>query len=206
MDCTETISWYDANAPTLVNNYERLSAERVHGWVIDLLPNGGAAVLDVGAGSGRDAAWFASRGYSVVAVEPAQGMREAGMRLHPHAEVRWIDDEMPSLDRVKQLGLTFDFIMLSAVWMHLPAQARPWAMRTLISLLNPEGTLAISLRYGPPNENRPGMHAVSEVEVEQLSQVHAASVIRRVQSCDLERSQISWVQLAIRPTYSNASR
>jgi len=206
MDCTETISWYDANAPTLVNNYERLSAEQVHGWLIDLLPNAGAAVLDVGAGSGRDAAWLASRGYSVVAVEPAQGMRDAAMRLHPHAEVCWIDDEMPDLHRVNQLSLSFDFIMLSAVWMHLPAQERPSAMRTLISLLNPEGTLAISLRYGPPDENRPGMHAVSEAEVAQLSQTHAATIIRRVQSCDLERSQISWVQLAIRPTYSNASR
>lgn len=37
--------------------------------------------LDVGAGSGRDAAWLASWGYEVVAAEPAAGMRrEASKR------------------------------------------------------------------------------------------------------------------------------
>ena len=31
--------------------------------------------MDVGAGSGRDAAWLASLGYNVTGVEPAQAMR-----------------------------------------------------------------------------------------------------------------------------------
>jgi protein-L-isoaspartate O-methyltransferase len=51
--------------------YESVAAETVHGWLVDLLPNAPALVLDIGAGTGRDAAWLASRGLEVVAVEPS---------------------------------------------------------------------------------------------------------------------------------------
>jgi protein-L-isoaspartate O-methyltransferase len=67
MKCASTIDWYNTNAPTLVVTYERLPAEQVHAWLIDLLPGPGARALDVGAGSGRDAAWLASRGLEVTA-------------------------------------------------------------------------------------------------------------------------------------------
>lgn len=48
--------------------------------------------LDVGAGSGRDAAWLASLGYEVVAAEPAAGMRIEAQRRHPDPRIRWLDD------------------------------------------------------------------------------------------------------------------
>ena len=51
--------------------YESVAAETVHGGLVDLLPIAPALVLDVGAGTGRDAAWLASRGLEVVAVEPS---------------------------------------------------------------------------------------------------------------------------------------
>ncbi len=68
---------YDQNAAAFVAQYETLLFEQVHGCLVDLLPEPGATVLDVGAGSGRDAAWFAARGYEVVAVEPSGSMRSA---------------------------------------------------------------------------------------------------------------------------------
>ena len=57
-----TTSWYDANAGRISERYEAVSSERVHGWLTDLLPSAPAAILDVGAGSGRDAAWLSDRG------------------------------------------------------------------------------------------------------------------------------------------------
>lgn len=68
------ISWYDEHAKELSVQYEALSPESVHGWAADLLPQGNALALDVGAGTGRDAAWLTSRGYEVVAVEPSAGI------------------------------------------------------------------------------------------------------------------------------------
>lgn len=198
MALEETIAWYNANAATLVKTYERLPPEQVHGWLIDLLPTPGAVVLDVGSGSGRDAAWLASHGHTVVAVEPAREMRESAIRIHANSAVRWIDDALPELRQVRRLGIPFDFILLSAVWMHLPEFHRPQAFSNLIGLLKPGGTLAMSLRKGPPNENRPGMNAVSDAEVERLALAHGAFIIRRINARDLERPEVSWIQVGIR--------
>ena len=82
----DVVASYNAGAPTLAPEYEGLPFEKIHAPVLDLLPDAGACVLDMGAGTGRDSAWFAANGYKVVAAEPAAGMRDAGKALH-----RWCD-------------------------------------------------------------------------------------------------------------------
>ena len=78
---------YDADGPVLAARYESLRAEDVHAAFLGLLPRGSDLLaLDVGAGSGRDAAWLRGLGFEVVAVEPARGMREAAARC---PESRW---------------------------------------------------------------------------------------------------------------------
>ena len=62
----DAIRWYDQNVSDVSRRYESVAAETVHGWLVDLLPIAPALVLDVGAGTGRDAAWLASRGLEVV--------------------------------------------------------------------------------------------------------------------------------------------
>ena len=44
------VAWYEANAAAVSAQYENVSAEAVHAWLLDLLPSPPAAVLDVGAG------------------------------------------------------------------------------------------------------------------------------------------------------------
>jgi Methyltransferase domain len=53
-----------------------------------------------GAGTGRDAAWLAARGYEVVAVEPSDAMRAEAVRLHPQAPIRWVADALPGLEQM----------------------------------------------------------------------------------------------------------
>ena len=164
------ISWYDEHAKELAVQYEALSPESVHGWAADLLPQGNALALYVGAGTGRDAAWLTSRGYEVVAVEPSAGMREEAQRLHADDPIQWVNDSLPDFKNVFRLGLTFDFILLSAVWMHISEVDRPRAFRKLITLLKPGGVIAMSLRQGPVDVDR-DMHPVSEQEIERLRDI-----------------------------------
>ena len=194
----DPIAWYDANAPELARTYEAIEAAHLHAWLRDLLPQAGAAALDVGAGTGRDAAWLASQGFDVVAVEPSNAMREQALALHPTASVRWVGDALPELRQVLRMGLSFDLILLSVVWMHVPEAERARAFRKLVTLLKPGGLLAITLRLGPAAEDR-GMHPVSEAELERLARAHGAFVERRVQAPDrLGRGEVTWVQVAIR--------
>src|SRR4051794_1237140 len=60
---TEPSTWYDANATALARSYEAIEPEQLHSWLVDLLPPAPALVLDVGAGTGRDAAWLARLGH-----------------------------------------------------------------------------------------------------------------------------------------------
>jgi protein-L-isoaspartate O-methyltransferase len=93
--------------------------KNVHRSVLDVIPAGPAHVLDVGAGSGRDAAALARRGHHVTAVEPSAGFRAEAALRHAGLSIEWIDDGLPGL---ASLGSrSYDLVLLSAVWMHVPA-------------------------------------------------------------------------------------
>ena len=187
-----TIPHYEKNAQQLVNQYESLSFEVVHTGLLDLLPKPGSTVLDVGAGSGRDAAWFASRGYDVIAVEPSAAMRARGRALHQSTRITWIDDSLPDLVQVRRLGLTFDLILLSAVWMHIPPTSRERALRKMATMLAPNGRIAISLRIGEPDVER-AMYAVSLPELSSFAQQFGLRLISATDSQDkLGRASVSW--------------
>jgi SAM-dependent methyltransferase len=195
---TNPITWYEANAETVSARYEEVAANVVHAWLIDLLPDSPAAILDVGAGSGRDAAWLAGQGYDVVAAEPSNAMRSAAAQRHSDKAIRWIDDSLPGLDGVTRSGLSFDLILLSAIWMHITPAERARAFRKLINLLKPGGVIAITLRHGPAEPGR-GIHSVSSSEIEALARNHGAFVERSVEDQDrLGRSEVHWTQIAVR--------
>ena len=74
----QSSNWYDAHAAELVRRYELVDPAKLYGSLSGLLSEAPGAVLDVGAGSGRDAGWFSALGHDVVAIEPASGMRSEG--------------------------------------------------------------------------------------------------------------------------------
>jgi SAM-dependent methyltransferase len=195
---SESIAAYDAQALRLVAEYEALDPNDYRATYSTLIPAGaGRLALDVGAGSGRDAAWLASLGFDVVAVEPASGMREAGQRLHSEAQIRWLDDRLPALEATHALGLSFDIILLSAVWQHVAGSDRSRAFRKLCTLLKPGGLLVITLRHGPAPADRP-MHPVSTGEVEAFAREHGLAVIKaeRAPATPL-RPGVTWTTMCL---------
>ena len=190
--------WYDTNAASVAARYEAIDAAALHHWLPELLPTAPAAVLDVGAGSGRDAAWLASLGHEVVAAEPSAAMRGEAARLHSDPRIRWLDDALPDLDGVLRSGLAFDVVLLSAVWQQVHPSNRARAFRKLASVLKPGGVLAITLRHGPAPEGR-GMHPVSLREVEDLARDHGFALMRSEPAADMQgRPEVSWTRVALR--------
>jgi SAM-dependent methyltransferase len=164
---TDTIGPYNRGFREFTEAYEAFGFAQIHADAVPFLPARPGLMLDVGAGSGRDAAWFAERGWDVIAVEPAAAMRHGGASLHPSPRIRWLDDRLPALAGVHRLGLAFDLIWLSGVWMHVPPEERRRAMRKLATLLKPGGRMVLTLRHGPAPEDRP-MWPVDAHEVERL--------------------------------------
>jgi SAM-dependent methyltransferase len=195
-----TTDYYDRHAPRLAATYESIEAARLNAWFRNSLPAAPACVLDIGAGSGRDAAWLTSLGLDVVAVEPSAAMVREARQHHPESPIHWIEgDSLPGLERTLRRGQAFDFILLSAVWMYVPQSERPRAFRKLVSLMKPGARMALTLRHGPPAAGQV-IHEVTVAELEKLCRDHGAYIERLHDAVPdaAGRSDLSWTQLILR--------
>jgi 2-polyprenyl-3-methyl-5-hydroxy-6-metoxy-1,4-benzoquinol methylase len=190
---------YGETAAERVKQYESLPFGHVHRHWMHLWPTTPSRVIDIGAGTGRDAAGFAELGHAVTAVEPTPELRTEAQRLHPHPAITWIDDSLPDLDRVHGLGERYDLVMLTAVWMHLDLGQRERAMARVAPLIGPVGTMALSLRHGPVPAGR-RMFEVSAAETNALAARHGLAVIHQSTGpSQLGGPDVWWDRLAFRP-------
>ena len=59
----KTIGYYNQNADHFLTQYEKVNPEAIHISWKKYIPKTKSLIMDIGAGSGRDAAWFASMGH-----------------------------------------------------------------------------------------------------------------------------------------------
>jgi protein-L-isoaspartate O-methyltransferase len=183
---------YGANAQALAAQYESVTFADVHRDVMHLFPATPCRVLDIGAGSGRDAAALARLGHQVTAVEPTAELRAEGQRLHADLPIEWRDDHLPALAKTRAHGDRHDLILLTAVWMHLDATERDTAMQALAALLADGGQVVMSLRHGPVPQGR-RMFDVSAEETITLAATHGLRVCHRSEREDmLNRGDVRW--------------
>lgn len=193
---------YAQSADLLAQRYESIAFAEIHRDILPLLPAAPGHVLDIGAGTGRDAAALAALGHQVIAVEPTPEMRAHGQRLHRSARITWIDDALPDLDQVRARGQRFDVIMLSAVWMHLDAEQRKRAMPRIGALLRRGGLMALTLRHGPVPAGR-RMFEVSAAETCALAREAGLTTIHQSERDAMVGGDERWSVLAFR--HSNAA-
>jgi SAM-dependent methyltransferase len=188
---------YGEQAEALVKQYESLDFAENHRLVLHLIPATPCRVLDIGAGTGRDAGGFAGLGHDVVAVEPTAALRTRAMALHPSSRIEWLDDSLPELARLMPRGDRFDVVMLTAVWMHLDAAQRQRAMPNVASLVRPGGVMIMSLRYGPVPEGR-RMFAVPAEETVRLAAAEGLRLVLRREglAARLGQAGVTWTRLA----------
>ena len=191
---------YAEEADELFRRYEGVPAADAHRAVQHLIPSAPSRILDIGSGTGRDAAWFASLGHRVVAVEPVDALRIPAMALHRSPEIEWLDDSLPELAHLRNRSETFGLVMLTAVWMHLDAAQRRQAMPNLAALVRDGGTLIMKLRHGPV----PARRRMFDVTAEETIELAAAHGLQPVLNAGTESIQsqnraagVSWSNLAL---------
>lgn len=190
---------YVGNAAILAESWRGLSFADKPAPVRNLIPAVPSAILDIGAGIGIDAAAMSAMGHQVVAAEPTDGLREAGMKLHSSLAVDWVADGLPHLDLVTARQQRFGLITLWAVWMHLDAPERKRAMQRIVALIEPTGRVIMSLRHGPVPSGR-RMFAVSAEETIELAATLGLRSILNLQAASEQVANrlagVTWTHLA----------
>lgn len=196
----DVMSGYSAASAELVVRFEAISSADLFAPVCDLLPQSPARIVDIGAGTGRDAAWFAAKGHSVLAVEPVEELRAAGMDLHSDRRIAWLDDSLPMLSTALREH-PFDLATLCAVWQHLDEGDRTIAMRSLADLTATNGILIMSLRHGVGAADRRVFPVDVDVTVESARR-EGFELLRIAEAASVQANNhaagVYWTWLALR--------
>ncbi|HYM71566.1 MAG TPA: class I SAM-dependent methyltransferase [Stellaceae bacterium] len=187
---------YAEQAAVLLRQYESITFADAHRVVLHLISPVPCTVVDIGAGTGRDAAALAAMGHRVVAVEPTAALRNGAMALHSSSLIEWLDDSLPDLARLRARGAVFDLVMLTAVWMHLDAVQRRRGMPNVASLMRARGMMTMTLRHGPVPMGR-RMFEVSARETIQLAEAEGLRLVLEVEAPPaLQQPGVTWTHLA----------
>ncbi|WP_218638755.1 bifunctional 2-polyprenyl-6-hydroxyphenol methylase/3-demethylubiquinol 3-O-methyltransferase UbiG [Shewanella sp. UCD-KL12] len=213
------IRFYNEHAVKLAEQYDSTQFEAVHQAWLPILKKSirgsklVCRILDIGAGSGRDAKFLAQLStdenlIQVFAVEPAYSLAKQGknntskITTKNTLPVTWLNDSLPYLLVTKAVNLKFDLILLSAVWMHIPLGKRSDSINSLKGLLTPNGKLIITLRHqrgsGSSGDERI-MYKVSIEELQALCSNNELTVIEHTQleQDKLGRDQVQWQTVVI---------
>ena len=188
---------YVEHAARLAERYETYDVTGLYDWFIGLMSPPPLKLLDLGAGTGREAMKFASLGYEVTAVEPTDAFRAIARAKEGANKVIWIDDSLPDL--IKVPNQTFDIVTMLAVFMHLDQTERGLALQRISSLMSAGAFLFMTVRHGPVPEGRRVFQVPDEEVIKIADSVglhlshlsHASSI----QPQNIEAG-VTWSQLA----------
>lgn len=137
-----TLAYYEAEAARITDGYEGVDLTKTLSRVAAHLPPG-ARVLELGAGSGRDAAWFLDRGFDVTALDGSQAMADRAAKLHPELAGRLLVHRLPT--PLPFEAARFDAVVSFATIMHLGPGEIPAVLTDCRRVLRPHGVFAASV-------------------------------------------------------------
>lgn len=145
----KTIETYRQNFDKYVERTPVVSSGEFKEWqdsFLSRIPQGGA-ILEIGSASGRDARYFAEKGYKVVCTDivpqaleklSAEGFETAEFDFRDAPKPEWADK--------------FDGFFANAVLLHAPPDVFENALRNVAVVLKENGVAAFSLKTGEGEE------------------------------------------------------
>lgn len=136
----ETLSYYNQNADAFIEGTRNADMSEQYRFFLKYLPTGGK-LLDLGCGSGRDSAWFASLGFEVSAVD---GSEELCKRVRENDGIHALCIQFEELSFVAE----FDAVWACASLLHVKKGDMPKVLMNVSAALKPGGVLYASFKYG----------------------------------------------------------
>jgi SAM-dependent methyltransferase len=105
----------------------------------------GSPTVDIGCGSGRDAAWLNANGYPTRGFDASEGLLAEARHRYP--QIQFSKAILPNLDGIAEGSFTN--VLCETVIMHLEPAAITPAIERLLAILIPGGILYLSWRVEP---------------------------------------------------------
>lgn len=137
-----TLKYYDDNAIDIASNYRDVNFNSVQKRIETWLPNEGN-FLEIGCGSGRDAADFLARGYNVFATDASLKMLAEAKKHYPQLDGRLLYHQLP-----EKLPFPPDYMSVVyaiSILMHLSESDFQLTLNQFYRVLRPGGIMAFSV-------------------------------------------------------------
>ena len=162
----QTIQYYDQNANDFVENTRNVDFHVIQDEFLGKLPEG-AAILDLGCGSGRDTKYFLEHGYHVNAIDGsaelcALASAYTGIPVRCLLFQEWNERE------------TYDGIWACSSLLHLSYGELDDVLYRIENALRPQGILYMSFKHGVFEGERNGRYFLdfTEEKMDQLLKNH----------------------------------
>jgi len=190
------VNYYDRHASILAKLYESVSFVDIHKDVLPLLPPPPCNILDIGSGSGRDAAWLSKQGYKVTAVDPSIASLEQGKTLHKE-EIRWLNGSLPQLSKLYRCDGSFSVILANAVFQHLQKSEIDPSIRRIFELLDKNGLFVVSLKISNEDESNITYPFDKDHFLHTCSSIGFSEISTYYQEDIFGRNNLSWLKIIL---------
>ena len=198
----KTLMYYNENAEDYVQKTAGIDMSAELNSFTDCLPYG-AAVLDLGCGSGRDSRTFQNMGFTVTAVD---GSPELCRLASEYAGIPVRCLQFQNLDYHEK----FDGIWACASLHHLPAEMLSSVMVKVFEALKPGGTLYTCFKYGDSDyDDEHGRHfTCADASVWKLFSCVASCVDKTrsktwISGDNMDGRELRWVNILVRKECDN---
>lgn len=191
----DPIDYYNKNASLYFESTVELDMKETLDKFIEYLPEG-AAVLDLGCGSGRDSLYFIENGFDTTALDGAEELCELAS-IHIGQNV--LHMQFSELDFTE----VFDGVWACASLLHLQTNEIDNVLNRVINALKPDGVLYMSFKHGDYEGIRNGRYYTyyTTRSLKELIKGHKELEILELwnsQDVRTEREEESWMNVIVR--------
>lgn len=179
---TKTIDYYNQNAEAFTESTLTADLQAVQETFIRKLPPG-AAILDLGCGSGRDTKYFLEKGFQVNA---SDGSQELCRLACAYTGIPVKHQLFQDLDDIDQ----YDGIWACSSILHLPLPELKDVLKKMARALKENGIIYTSFKYGNFEGQRNGRYFTD------MTEASFGALIQDMEEMELEKQ---WVTADVRP-------
>ena len=143
-----TLHYYDDNAVEFAIQTVSIDMHDLYELFLNQLPQRSTQyILDVGCGSGRDANYFAKRGYDVTAIDASAELIQWAEQHHMSSRITWVHLDFSSIEK-QAWENKFTGIWACASLLHVPFLELPFIINSLLDTFTDDGVMYVSFKYG----------------------------------------------------------